>query len=239
MAYLQERNQIVGQVKKYHYIDGMPDIQVGLGAVVFGLYQLINALAQNPSSVVSQNLPPEVRLSLPIIFVIIWITVNYSLRKYMPKLRERVTYQRTGYVDFGIPANNYKQNNNVIIGIIIAGLVLILIFISLIFVILFHLFLDFKLVNSLMFLILATIFPIGYFLIWYKTDVQRYVFAGLLALLLGAGLYVYFLDTWNFANVNAPIGCYFIGIGVTELLLGLVTLRKYLREYPVINQVEE
>lgn len=218
MTHLSERTRIAKQVKSYYYIDGTGQIETGLILIfiVIVMFILQNGFL---ASIVG--------------------AITVLIVSLFRNLRKRITSQRTGFVDFKdneILAKDYRFI--VIVGLgLFVSFCLYLVFTFFVSIPL-GLFLSIGLFGSIIIYSISTI-SIGY-----RAAMPRFYFSGALSLVLGICLLIYFLNQGIFSNlaiseVNAFVLSYGVGVGLTDFLLGLVTLRHYLREYPVIKQVEE
>lgn len=173
-----------------------------------------------------------VKSVVPAFALSLLIVMGAFSKKNLSKIRERLDSPRTGYVKFEKTRSEAARFWRFAIGAII-------------FAIVFSVYVGLSARSHISFdaplfllfgIMLATV---GLFFVAYKLEITRFYFSGTISLLLGILLVIYFSVNWNF-DIN-KIACivYFIGMGLAGLLLGLFTLRRYLRDYPPMGQSYE
>ncbi len=193
---------IIRNTRKYWYVDGLSEIAFGFLVVAAGLsYWLVSTLE---NSAIKSIL---LMIAQPAVIII----CSLIIQKYLPKIKEKLTYPRTGYLTFRRPPKNRRVRRALIIGLV-AGVVGAL-----------ATMLSNKLPENYLplftsvFLLLASIY------VAYQTAVSRFYVIGILTVLLGAA--ISFLP---FENV-LPYTIFFSGVGIIWIISGTVTLIRYLR----------
>lgn len=194
---------IIRNTRKYWYIDGLSEIAGGLILFAAGLtYWLVSTLE-------STNIKAMLlMLAQPAVIII----GSLIVQKYLPKIKERLTYPRTGYLTFRKPPRNRRVKRALIVGLI-AGLVGALITM-----------LSSKLPENFLPLLSSVFLLIFSIYIAYQTAVPRFYVIGILMVLLGAAI-----SFMPFENV-LPYTLFFCGIGIIWIISGVVTLVGYLHK---------
>ncbi len=105
-----EIDTVIQRTQRYWYVDGLGEIAVGVMLLIFGLYFGLLGLVQNPT------LQMVVALGQPVLFLLLWWLGGKAVRR----LKERLTYPRTGYVAL---QRKKKPLSRLIIAAITAGAV--------------------------------------------------------------------------------------------------------------------
>lgn len=194
---------IIRNTRKYWYVDGLSEIAGGLILFAAGLtYWLVSTLE-------STNIKAMLlMLAQPAVIII----GSLIVQKYLPKIKERLTYPRTGYLTFRKPPRNRRVKRALIVGLI-AGLVGALITM-----------LSSKLPENFLPLLSSVFLLIFSIYIAYQTAVPRFYVIGILMVLLGAAI-----SFMPFENV-LPYTLFFCGIGIIWIISGVVTLVGYLHK---------
>jgi len=105
-----EIDTVIQRTQRYWYVDGLGEIAVGVMLLVFGLYFALLDRVQNPT------LQMVVALGQPVLFLLLWWLGGKAVRR----LKERLTYPRTGYI---VLQRKKKPLSRLIIAAITAGVV--------------------------------------------------------------------------------------------------------------------
>ncbi len=193
---------IIRNTRKYWYVDGLSEIAGGLIIFAAGLTYWLVSIMENTSIKVILLM-----LAQPAVIVI----GSLIVRKYLPKIKERLTYPRTGYLKFRKPSRDRRVKRALTVGMV-AGLVAALV--SMI---------SSALPNNYLPLLSSIFLFIFSIYIGYQTAVSRFYVIGLLMVLLGAAI-----SLMPFKNV-LPYTLFFSGVGIIWIISGVITLLRYLK----------
>lgn len=191
---------------QYWYVDGSYEIGFGLLCLLLSLYFLLEKLVQG------SWLSAVVDGALVLVFILGILLVNWLTRR----IKERITYPRTGYVAYRRPAGLPRLLRilllMVITGLLAAAIVLLV----------ERPITGFDVMPLVTGLLLALVLGI---LAWRSTVPRFYLFA-VFSALTGLGLA---LAGWG----NSPaLAVFYIAMGLALILSGLLTLIGYLRQNP-------
>jgi uncharacterized membrane protein HdeD (DUF308 family) len=194
---------IIRNTRKYWYVDGLSEIAGGMIIFTTGLtYWLVSTLEYtNIKAILLMIAQPAVIIIGSII-----------AQKYLPKIKERLTYPRTGYLTFRRPPKNRRVKRALIVGLV-AGLVGALVTM-----------LSNQLPDNYLPLLSSVFLFIFSIYIAYQTAVSRFYVIGILMVILGAA--ISFLP---FENV-LPYTLFFSGVGIIWIISGIITLIGYLKK---------
>jgi hypothetical protein len=194
---------IIRNTRKYWYVDGLSEIATGLVIFATGLtYWLVSTLE-------STNIKALLlALTQPAVIIIGTLIVQ----KYLPKIKERITYPRTGYITFRKPPRNRRLKHALIFGMV-AGLVA-----ALVGMVSSRLPANYLPLLSSVFLLIFSIY------LAYQTAVPRFYVIGFLMVLLGA-----VISFVPFGNA-LPYTLFFCGVGIIWIISGVITLIGYLKK---------
>lgn len=193
---------IIRNTRKYWYVDGLSEISGGLIIFFTGLtYWLVYSMQDS-----------SLKFLLLIFAQPVVIILGASLvRKILPKIKEKLTYPRSGYLTFKRPTRSKRVRRAIIIGLFAATISAVISMVSMglpeRFIPLF----------SSVFLTIFSIY------IGYQVAVPRFYWTGLLILLLGG------IISWINPSGPLPYMLLFSGMGVIWIMSGLITLIIYLR----------
>ncbi|HLO28505.1 MAG TPA: hypothetical protein VK249_05190 [Anaerolineales bacterium] len=200
-------SNIEQRLKRYWYTDGIGELIGGGMFVLLGLYFAAQEfLGQN--SMISGILQASLALLM--------IGGMFIARRLINSLKARLTYPRTGYVEYQVNERGMRWRRvfAAILGFVIAAL-------ALVFVRLFHFF---NSVVALTGLIVAVILVI----IQAKSSgFMRFYVLGAVSLLLGFALSISGLPE------GYSLGLFYSLMGVCYLTSGGLTLQRYLKENPL------
>ncbi len=194
---------IIRNTRKYWYVDGLSEIATGLVIFATGLtYWLVSTLE-------STNIKALLlALTQPAVIIIGTLIVQ----KYLPKIKERITYPRTGYITFRKPPRNRRLKHALKFGMV-AGLVA-----ALVGMVSSRLPANYLPLLSSVFLLIFSIY------LAYQTAVPRFYVIGFLMVLLGA-----VISFVPFGNA-LPYTLFFCGVGIIWIISGVITLIGYLKK---------
>jgi hypothetical protein len=194
---------IIRNTRKYWYIDGLSEIAGGLIIFFAGLTYWFVAQMENTA-----NKFILLTLAQPVVIIL----GSWLAQKILPRIKERVTYPRTGYLVFRKPVKKRRFQRILYVGLIAAVVGALVTMIS---SALPERYLPFL---SSIFLSLVS------FYIGYHTNVRRFYWIGLVMLGFGASL-----SYLNFSG-SLPYTILFSGIGIIWVISGIITLILYLRK---------
>ncbi len=193
---------IIRNTRKYWYIDGLSEIAGGLVIFLTGLtYWLVYSMADSSSKNFLLILVPPVVILLG----------ASQVRKYLPQIKEKLTYPRSGYLTFKKPNQNIRVKRAVFAGLISAVIG------ALVVMILNGLPQRFIPLFSSFFLTLFSVY------IGYQVAVPRFYWTGFLIFMLGG------IISWINPTGGLPYMLLFSGMGIIWIISGLITLILYLR----------
>jgi hypothetical protein len=192
------------RVKRYWYTDGIGELTGGGMFILMGVYFALQGfLGQN------STLGALLQASL----ILVMIGGIYVSRRLINTLKTRVTYPRTGYVEYQVDERNMKWRR---IGV--AFLAFTISALTMLFVRLFHSFDSIVLVTG------VAVALILVFLRAKSAGVARFYVLGAVSLILGLALSVSQLP-------NAySLGLFYGMMGLSFMISGGLTLRRYLEE---------
>ncbi|PKO06368.1 MAG: hypothetical protein CVU41_06495 [Chloroflexi bacterium HGW-Chloroflexi-3] len=194
---------IIRNTRKYWYVDGLSEIAGGLIIFFAGLtYWFVAQMENTPYKFVLLT------LAQPVVIIL----GSWLARKILPRIKERITYPRTGYLVFRKPVKKRRFQRILYVGLIAAVVGALVTMIS---SALPERFLPFL---SSIFLAMVSIY------IGYHTAVRRFYWIGLVMLGFGA-----FLSYLNLSG-SLPYTLLFSGIGIIWVITGIVTLVLYLHK---------
>jgi len=199
--------EVEQRIKRYWYSDGIAELAVGGMFALLGLYFGIQGIFEDKS-------PISVILQVSLVFVMIagFTGVGWLVKT----IKARLTYPRTGYVEYRVNDNEAKQRRRLVItvGIIITAASIVLV--------------DFfQKVDEM---VLATGVLVGVIFISLRgksSGVQRFYVTGSLAIVLGIVL--------SFSKLTQVynLALFYGVLGIVTLIFGVLVLIKYLRENPM------
>lgn len=236
MAYLQERENIKRQVKSYWYIDGLTEISGGisaaLGGISFPLAIFLTSIRIDPFK--TQEFPYILLQFSPAVPIFLNVIVGYILSKLVPKIRERITFPRRGFVDYTQqPVENVEPALTCLVLVIFVGFICLLPVVSLI---LLH-------VNSFWIslfglILIPSLYTYASWEIAHKLKLPRFYISAAISLILEI-LFVALLVSGVLKDNLITLPLYITIMGLVSIVVGTVTLRRYLRKYSALKQEEE
>src|SRR5688500_1850820 len=195
------------RVKRYWYTDGIGELIGGGMFVLLGLYfALQESLGQD--SMVGGILQGS--------FILLMIGGAFMSRRMVNALKTRLTYPRTGYIEYQVNEHNMRSMR---IGVVILAFTITAL--TMVFVRLFQSF------DSIM---AVTGLAVGLILVVLRakaSGLARFYILGAVSLVLGFALSISRLPN------GYSLGLFYGLMGVCFILSGGLTLQRYLRENPL------
>ncbi len=202
-----EIKHVEERVKRYWYTDGIAELASGGMFLLLGLYFGLQAYFGEGSSV---------SVILQVSLVAVMVAGFFGVRWLVTALKARVTYPRTGYVEYRVNADDVKRRRWVVVAvsltIAVASMVLI------------------DALRAVDTTVLITGLLVGTIFIALRarsSGLKRFYALGSLAVLLGVGL--------SFTGLEQVFNlALFYGLlGIAILLSGALVLRNYLMKHPL------
>ena len=196
-------NQVTRRVRQYWFADGLAELSVGGAFIVLGLYFYLQSILPSGSLVL---------LTIQAGFVVLLFGVIFLSRYPVSKFKARLTFPRTGYVSYNRASKKQR--------IVSAGTAILIVALNL------ALFLNTPLSLNWIPAITGLIVGIVWLISAIRVGLIRFYLQSILSLLLGVGLSLARLETYQ------SLAVYYAAMGIVLLISGGVTLAKYLRQYP-------
>ena len=202
----EDIKQVERRVKRYWYTDGIAEIASGGLFLLLGLYFGVLGYFEEGSLV---------SVILQVSMVMVFIGGAFGVRWLVNTLKSRLTYPRTGYVEYRVDERDAKQRRWIVMGvaaiIAVASIVLV----------------DY--IRGFDSMVLVTGILVGVIFITLRgksSGLKRFYLLGGLAILLGVGL-----AFSGLAQVYT-LALFYGLLGVAILISGGLVLRRYLFENP-------
>jgi hypothetical protein len=202
-----EIKQVEQRVKRYWYTDGIAELAGGGVFVLLGLYFTIQGFLIE-GSLISTILQASL--------VMLLVSGAFGVRWLVNTLKSRLTYPRTGYVEYRVDERKTAR-----LRWWAAGVGMLIAIVSILLV---------DAVRGLDVLVLFTGVVVGLLFIVLRgksSGLKRFYALGVLAVVLGFGLAISGLEQ------AYTLGLFYGLLGVTILSSGALVLRNYLRENPL------
>jgi uncharacterized membrane protein YcfT len=202
-----EMKEVEQRVKRYWYTDGIAELASGGLFVLLGIYFGAQGLLGENSTV---------SIILQVSLILVMIGGIFGVRRLVNVLKARLTYPRTGYVEYRVNEKNAKVRRYVVVGvamiIAIASVVLV------------------DTIRGLDSMALITGLLVGVIFIALRgksSGLKRFYLLGGLAIALGVAL--------SFSGLSQAynLGLFYGLIGIAILISGGMVLRRYLSENPL------
>lgn len=195
------------RVKRYWYTDGIAELSSGGMFILLGLYFGIQGYF-GEASIVS--------IILQISLVLIMIGGIFGVRWTVNTLKARITYPRTGYVEYRVNDQEAKTRRYIVAAVAMVIAIASMVLVRYI-----------RIVDSMVFITGMLVAIIFVALRGKSSGISRFYVLGGFSLLLGIGLSLSSLsDAYNLAL--------FYGLlGVAIMISGGSVLRRYLKENPM------
>jgi hypothetical protein len=197
---------VVQRTRQYWFSDGLVELSIGGIFIFLGLYFFIQSILQ-PGSLASLIMQAGLILA---IFGAIFLG-----RRLVNRFKSRLTYPRTGYVTY--PKASRKLR------LLIMSLVMVTM------AIIVGLFLTSSVTINWVPAITGLIVSIIWLVSAVRVGLVRFYVQSLLSLLLGAGLSLLTLETYQ------SLAIYYSGVGLVLAISGGLTLFKYLHQSPPLE----
>jgi hypothetical protein len=203
-------NEIIRNTRRYWYVDGLAEILGGLVIFFTGLsYWLVYSMEDSGLKYIL------LIIAQPVVIIL----GAYLVRIILPKIKEKLTYPRSGYLTFKKPDRNKRVRRALIAGLIAA---IIAVLVGMVYN---------GLPQRLIPLFSSFFLTIFSIYIGYQVAVPRFYLIGLLILILGG------IISWLNPNGALPYMLLFSGMGTLWIISGLITLFLYLRNtHPLMEE---
>jgi len=203
----KEIEQVEQRVKRYWYSDGIAELSSGGIFLLLGLYFGVQGFFGETSLV---------SIILQVSMVLLMIGGVFGVRWMVNTLKARLTYPRTGYVEYRVNEKSLKTRRWVV-----AGVAMIIAIASIVLV-------DY--IRSLDTMALISGLLVGVIFIALRgksSGLKRFYFLGGLAIVLGTAL--------SFSGLSQAynLGLFYGLLGLAILISGGLVLRRYLNENPM------
>jgi len=203
---------VEGRVKRYWYSDGIAELSIGGMFILLGLYFGIQGYFGEESTVA---------VILQVSMVLVMVGGILGTNWLVNNLKARLTYPRTGYVEYRAHDKDANRRRYVVVGVALSIAVASIVLINFI--------------HGLDSMVLATGILIGVVFIVLRgksSGVTRFYYLGGISLILGIGL--------SFDNLSQAynLALFYGLLGVSILVSGILMLRRYLRENPMPSDTE-
>ena len=189
---------------QYWYTDGIFELGFGLLCLALGGYFSLGNILQGN----------RFAFLVDIALVAVVIGGSFLMRWLIQKWKERVTFPRTGYVNYSRKAN---RGRTLLMGVIVlSALGLMIFFLSYV-----------EMQISAWPLVTGILFGIVMFFVAWRNSLQRFYLHALLSILAGVGLA---FSPWD---NHVGLAAFYLLIGLILIISGILLLRKYLRQNPV------
>ena len=201
-----DMKQVEHRVKRYWYTDGIAELTSGGMFLLLGLYFGVLGYFEEGSLV---------SVILQVSMVLVLVGGAYGVRWLVNMLKSRVTYPRTGYVEYRVNAKDVKMRRYVVAG---AAMVIAIAFIVLV---------DY--IRGLDSMVLITGVLVGIIFIALRgksSGLKRFYLLGGLAIVLGVAL------AYSGLPQVYTLSLFYGLLGIAILISGGLVLRRYLAENP-------
>ena len=200
------------RLKRYWYTDGIAELTGGGILILLGIYFAIQEfLGQN--SIVSVILQSSL--------ILLMVGGAFVSRRLVNALKARLTYPRTGYVEYQVDEGNMRRRR---IGVVILAMMVSAL--SMLFV---------RLFQSLNAMVAVTGLIVGLLLVIARaksSGLPRFYLLGAVSVVLGLALSISGLPD------GYSLGLFYGLMGVCFLISGGLTLQRYLNENPLPADAE-
>ena len=202
-----EMKQVEQRVKRYWYTDGIAELTSGGLFVLLGVYFGAQGFLGEDSTV---------SIILQISLILVMVGGIFGVRWLVSTLKTRLTYPRTGYVEYRVNEKDVKVRRYVVAGVAMA--------IAIVSIALF----DY--VRGLDTMALITGLLVGVIFIALRgksSGLKRFYLLGVLAMVLGV--------TLSFSGLSQAynLGLLYGLLGIAVMFSGGLVLRRYLSENPL------
>jgi len=201
-----DMKQVEQRVRRYWYTDGIAELVSGGMFLLLGLYFGILGYFEEGSFV---------SVILQVSMVLVFIGGAFGVRWLVTNLKSRLTYPRTGYVEYRVKDNNTRKRRLLIVisAIVISAGTMVLV----------------KYVGELQSMVLFTGLLVGAIFIAVRgrsSGLKRFYVLGGLAIFLGVIL------AWSGLTEIYTLSLFYGLLGIAIMLSGGLVLRRYLADNP-------
>ena len=203
---LHEIQDLERRVRSYWYDDGIAELSGGGMLVLLGLYFAVQGYFGERSTIA---------VILSVSMVLLFLAGTYAVRRLVAAFKSRVTYPRTGFVEYRDNSQDAKRRR---FGAAAVAIVLAAVLVA-----------RYRSIDTLDLVVLISGLMMGLILIVLRgraSGLERFYLLGALAILLGV-----VLSLAGMAQAYA-LGLLYGLLGVAILLSGLLALRRYIAENP-------
>jgi len=199
-------SDVEGRVKSYWYSDGIAEISVGLVFLILGLFFGVQGYFGEES---------KIGVILQLSMIVVMMGAIFGTQWLVNTLKERLTYPRTGYVEYRAKDKESSQRRMLIIvvGLVVAVASMVAVGF-------------FREVDSMVLVSSILVGVVFIFLRGKSSGVVRFYYLGALSFILGIIL------TFNDLSRLYNLGLFYGVLGAVLILTGIFVLQKYLRDNP-------
>jgi hypothetical protein len=201
-----KHDHVVQRTRQYWFNDGLVELSTGGIFLFLGLYFFIQSLLPSGSILL---------FVLQSGFILAIIGSIFLGRRVVNKYKSRLTFPRTGYVSYKQPSVTQR--------LISAGLALLMS--AIILGLVLSTTISMNWIPAITGLIVSTVWLISAA----RVGLTRFYLQSILSMILGVGLSLVNLETYQ------SLALYYALMGILLVLSGALTLAKYLRQYPPLE----
>lgn len=198
---------VEGRVRRYWYSDGIAEISVGLVFLILGLFFGVQGYFGEESKVSS---------ILQVSMIVVMVGSIFGTQWLVNTLKSRLTYPRTGYVEYRAKDKESTQRRFMVVGTGLVVAVASIVFVSF-----------FREVDSMVLVSSILVGIIFIFLRGKSSGVVRFYYFGALSFALGV------LLSFNQLVRLLNLGLFYGVLGAVILISGIFVLRNYLNDNPM------
>jgi len=198
---------VEGRIKRYWYSDGIAEISVGLVFLILGLFFSVQGYFGEES---------KIGMVLQLSMIVVMMGSIFGTQWLVNTLKSRLTYPRTGYVEYRAKDKESSQRRLVVVGVSFAVAVAAFVLVSF-----------FREVDILVLISSILVGAIFIILRARSSGVKRFYYFGGLSFILGVAL-----SLGNLSRLTS-LGLFYVLMGLVILVSGMLVLRHYLRKNPM------
>jgi hypothetical protein len=201
-----ELDRVVQRTRQYWFADGLVELSVGGTFIFLGLYFYLQSILPSGSLIL---------FTLQAGFVLLLFGIIFLSRYLVNKFKARLTFPRSGYVSYKRATRN-QRILSASVALIIASLNVVL-------------FVTTPLSLSWIPAVTGSIVAVVWLISGVRTGLLRFYLQALISVLLGAALSLLAWETY------LSLAVYYSAMGLILIASGGLTLSKYLRQSPPIE----
>jgi hypothetical protein len=201
-----ELDRVVQRTRQYWFADGLVELSVGGTFIILGLYFYLQSILPSGSLIL---------FTLQAGFVLLLFGIIFLSRYLVNKFKARLTFPRSGYVSYKRATRN-QRILSASVALIIASLNVVL-------------FVTTPLSLSWIPAVTGSIVAVVWLMSGVRTGLLRFYLQALISVLLGAALSLLAWETY------LSLAVYYSTMGLILIASGGLTLSKYLRQSPPIE----